>query len=44
MLSVVEPDPVTVVGLKSPVAFAGSPLTLKLTLPEKPFWPAIATL
>jgi len=35
-LSVVWPDPLTDVGLKVPVAPAGSPVTLKATVPVKP--------
>jgi hypothetical protein len=31
------PEPTTVVGLNTPVAPLGNPLTLRLTVPVKPF-------
>jgi hypothetical protein len=36
IVNVVEPEPVTVVGLKPPVTPAGNPDTPKLTVPPKP--------
>ena len=36
MLSVEVPEPVTEAGVKLPVAPAGNPLTLSVTLPLKP--------
>ena len=36
IVTVDEPKPVTEVGLKLAVAFAGSPLMLKLTVPSNP--------
>src|SRR4051812_25099220 len=36
-VKVEEPDPLIEVGLKLPVAPAGNPLTLRLTLPVNPF-------
>jgi hypothetical protein len=36
-VSVLVPDPVSEVGLNTPVEFAGSPLTVKPTVPVKPF-------
>ena len=36
-LSVEEPEPVTEVGLKVPVAPVGNPVTLSVTTPVKPF-------
>ena len=36
IVTVDEPEPVTEVGLKLAVAFAGSPLMLKLTVPSNP--------
>ena len=36
-LRVEEPEPVTEVGLKVPVAPVGNPVTLRVTTPVKPF-------
>jgi hypothetical protein len=36
-VSVELPDPVTAVGLNTPVAPVGSPLTLRFTVPLNPF-------
>jgi len=41
---VVEPVPVTVVGLKLAVAPAGNPLTLNPTVPLNPFCPVTFTV
>ena len=44
MVSVELPDPFTDVGLNEPVARAGTPLTLKATLPVNPFRAAMVTV
>ena len=36
-VSVAVPEPLTVVGVNAPVAFAGNPVTLRFTVPAKPF-------
>jgi hypothetical protein len=36
-VSVAVPEPFTVVGVNTPVAFAGNPVTLNVTGPAKPF-------
>jgi hypothetical protein len=43
IVSVVLPDPVTLVGLNDAVVRCGRPLTLKLTAPVKPFAGVIVT-
>ena len=43
-VSVDVPDPVTEVGLKVAVTLAGTPLTLRLTVPANPFWPVMVTV
>ena len=42
--SVEEPEPVTEVGLKEPVALAGKPLTAKVTVPLNPPTGVIVTV
>src|SRR5580692_11279198 len=42
-VSVVEPEPVTVLGLKLPVTPEGSPETPKLTVPSNPLLPVTVT-
>src|SRR5580704_4509769 len=43
MVSVVEPEPVTVVGLKLPVTPEGNPVTPKFTVPSNPLLPVTVT-
>ena len=38
------PEPVTDVGLKLGVTRDPCPLTLRLTVPENPFWPVMVTV
>ena len=44
IVSVVEPEPLTVVGLKAPVTPDGNPDTPKLATPENPLLPVIVTV
>ena len=44
MVSVVEPEPVTVVGLKLPVTPEGNPGVPKLTVPLNPLLPVTVTV
>jgi hypothetical protein len=43
-VKVLEPEPVTVLGLKLPVTPAGSPDTAKLTVPLNPLLPVCVTV
>ena len=44
MVSVADPPPVTVLGANPPVAPAGSPLSVRATLPPNPFTAVTVTL